>query len=349
MSAPARNVMLLASFEDERHERIMRDCASVIGKDIGQLWYVTQLGRVGYTGARLFKCHVKNGRVFVVKVDTQNSIEEEAAAIAGINPYYDAGLLNPQPVVCDDLAALLYKYMGGTNVARAAQVKEFHEIAFDIVAIDDASVGQLMKNVYSQLQHSGSGGIEQIAYVDEYHKYLRSHRSKDAMQSFLKQDFQQERFDFHKTNIVNPSHFVQDPRFRSPTNMRRGPVHGDLHPKNVMVDPAGNVYLIDFAWAKNIAHRLKDYVLMECSLRFMLFPPRVNLDEQLAVDQVLLSADGTQSVSDITKESTLADHYRRLATLVGEIRASALPVLVSSGPGVSTNTWLLSSSSSTGC
>ena len=49
--------------------------------------------------------------------------------------------------------------------------------------------------------------------------------------------------------------------------MSIGAIHGDLHPGNVVLkeeDP----HLIDFGWAQCTAHTAKDFVLMECNLRF---------------------------------------------------------------------------------
>ena len=45
------------------------------------------------------------------------------------------------------------------------------------------------------------------------------------------------------------------------------PVHGDLHPSNVLIDSRGFPALIDFAFAHAPAHYVKDFVLMECSVR----------------------------------------------------------------------------------
>lgn len=46
-----------------------------------------------------------------------------------------------------------------------------------------------------------------------------------------------------------------------------GPVHGDLHPKNVVIDRNLRVNVIDYGWASRSGHIIKDYVLMEANLR----------------------------------------------------------------------------------
>jgi serine/threonine protein kinase len=47
-----------------------------------------------------------------------------------------------------------------------------------------------------------------------------------------------------------------------------GAIHGDLHPKNIVLSMR-TPHLIDFGWAKGDAHIAKDFVLLECNLRFM--------------------------------------------------------------------------------
>jgi hypothetical protein len=50
-------------------------------------------------------------------------------------------------------------------------------------------------------------------------------------------------------------------------NACAGPVHGDLHPKNVVIDRNQRVNVIDYGWASPSGHIIKDYVLMEANLR----------------------------------------------------------------------------------
>ncbi|APZ94397.1 hypothetical protein [Fuerstiella marisgermanici] len=47
-----------------------------------------------------------------------------------------------------------------------------------------------------------------------------------------------------------------------------GGVHGDLHPKNIVFAQDGP-RIIDFGWADGDAHIAKDFVLMECNLRYV--------------------------------------------------------------------------------
>ncbi|MBV9125329.1 MAG: phosphotransferase, partial [Planctomycetes bacterium] len=57
--------------------------------------------------------------------------------------------------------------------------------------------------------------------------------------------------------------------------MRLGVVHGDLHPGNIILRTGEPPAIIDFGWSKDLAHVAKDYVLMECNIRFLTLRPQV--------------------------------------------------------------------------
>ena len=58
-----------------------------------------------------------------------------------------------------------------------------------------------------------------------------------------------------------------------------GAVHGDLHPGNVVIASENQPRIIDFGWAQDDAHIAKDFVLMECNLRFLFLHPQLASDE----------------------------------------------------------------------
>ena len=73
-----------------------------------------------------------------------------------------------------------------------------------------------------------------------------------------------------------------------------GPIHGDVHPSNVLLcKSAGGKFtpqLIDFADYDPRGHVLRDFVLMECSLRFHRFQRSINFTEQQKFDDYVLKA-----------------------------------------------------------
>ncbi|WP_437914822.1 phosphotransferase [Sorangium sp. So ce302] len=61
--------------------------------------------------------------------------------------------------------------------------------------------------------------------------------------------------------------------------MRMGAIHGDLHPGNVILRDHGLPTIIDFGWAQDRAHVAKDFVLLECNLRFLTLRTELRTDE----------------------------------------------------------------------
>jgi hypothetical protein len=55
-----------------------------------------------------------------------------------------------------------------------------------------------------------------------------------------------------------------------------GPVHGDLHPKNIVIGNDGAVQIIDFGWARADVHVVVDYLLLDINLRGTTLPSQVN-------------------------------------------------------------------------
>jgi hypothetical protein len=65
--------------------------------------------------------------------------------------------------------------------------------------------------------------------------------------------------------------------------------HGDLHAQNVLVDPGGRCWPIDFAWCTNGSSPVVDLVMLECSIKFLAFPMRTDLQEMIRLEQALTS------------------------------------------------------------
>ncbi|ATB27699.1 hypothetical protein MEBOL_001143 [Melittangium boletus DSM 14713] len=55
-----------------------------------------------------------------------------------------------------------------------------------------------------------------------------------------------------------------------------GAVHGDLHPKNIVLTGYDGVQIIDFGWATNPRHVVVDYVLLDLNLRGTTLPSQID-------------------------------------------------------------------------
>lgn len=93
-----------------------------------------------------------------------------------------------------------------------------------------------------------------------------------------------------------------------------GAVHGDLHPGNVVLSPANRPRVIDFGWARDQSHIAKDYVLLECNLRFLVL--RTQLSEK--------DLSGlTGWIAWDAGPPTLTEYAARRAAIITRLRALA--------------------------
>jgi hypothetical protein len=74
--------------------------------------------------------------------------------------------------------------------------------------------------------------------------------------------------------------------FEFKDNLSIGPIHGDLHSQNVLVADGDRIQLIDFGWT-GFKWRAIDFLMMECSLKFVVSPPHASLDDLLNIDIIL--------------------------------------------------------------
>ena len=66
-----------------------------------------------------------------------------------------------------------------------------------------------------------------------------------------------------------------------------GPVHGDLHPKNIVLDRDGELYIIDFGWARTGAPVVVDYIMLDINLRSITLPSQVGVQHVLDIASFL--------------------------------------------------------------
>jgi hypothetical protein len=109
-------------------------------------------------------------------------------------------------------------------------------------------------------------GTREVTYREEYGKYLRG--LDDPVAPIPRALFGNESLTrLFGEEWPNPGAVVRRVLDLPEFSACCGPVHGDLHPKNVVVDRNLRVNVIDYGWASRSGHIIKDYVLMEANLR----------------------------------------------------------------------------------
>lgn len=138
------------------------------------------------------------------------------------------------------------------------------------------SVFSLLRNCHTRL---GTARREARSVGREYAWYLRDLGSTWGREwAETWGDASEARIAGGGDRDINPLWLVE--RLKSEEyEMYLGAVHGDLHPGNIVVSRGGQPAIIDFGWALDKAHIAKDFVLMECNLRFLTLRPQVRPSE----------------------------------------------------------------------
>lgn len=75
-----------------------------------------------------------------------------------------------------------------------------------------------------------------------------------------------------------------------------GAVHGDLHPKNIVINSESAARIIDFGWAKRESHIVQDYLLLDINLRGTTLPSQTSEADVLALAGFLDPSEDVDSL-----------------------------------------------------
>jgi hypothetical protein len=291
---------------------------------------VRELGRYGNSGARLLLGVLSSRMPLVVKIHDKVKIQKEHQAMKRVANFFRDVNLPAEPAYYGDKGALLYWHQGAGAESQLCSSNELRDIVFDydepnrLFRHSDNDIVALLRKVWHCCGAArDSAKKAPFNYNDEYKRYMRKEAAEAVLSCIVGRNRDKQDMLFMGGEVSNPLLFINAKCLQQQYFGKIGPVHGDLHANNVIVDGSGSVHLIDFAWATSRRHVLVDYVLMECSLRFLLFPHHVDPIEQLEVDTILLKPDGGKRLAGWDWDSPLANYYRRLGIVVDEIRTQA--------------------------
>jgi Ternary complex associated domain 9 len=154
---------------------------------------------------------------------------------------------------------------------------------------DNATVRAALQEVYALLRNChkrfGRAAREVRSFGDEYEWYLRGYGATAGESTVWGPEWveiwgrpDQKLVNAGGARAINPIWVLHQIHGLRAT-LHLGVIHGDLHPGNIILRdrlPA----IIDFGWARDQSHIAKDYVLMECNLRFLSLRPQLR-DEEL--------------------------------------------------------------------
>ncbi len=124
-------------------------------------------------------------------------------------------------------------------------------------------------------------------YLEEYKWYLRNH--SDWSNVWLNCWGSSETKDLMEFNRqwINPF-WILDKVLEKKQDFSCGAIHGDLHPRNIVIAQDDTPMIIDFGWTQKSAHFVKDFALMEANFRFIQLPSDRSYD---FVDQLSKSIE----------------------------------------------------------
>jgi hypothetical protein len=149
----------------------------------------------------------------------------------------------------------------------------------------------ILNTAYEILQAAHKGKMNTICYFTHYAPYLRLEKGwRSWLQIATGSNDQIEVFG---RTVRNPLFLIN--KLEEEPKVTEGVahlscVHGDLHPRNILVQDGQKACLIDFEWADDKYHTIVDFVLMETILKFVYIPwfvsraDIVKFENQLAQD-----------------------------------------------------------------
>lgn len=278
--------------------------------------------------------------IIIKSEECGNHLEEEFQGAKGIIPYARSSQTFVLPILRgrteSNIEYLMSKsivgYNGNDIEAEDAQIHTFLECLLNQEANDKRT--SILDYVYKKLRdiHLGpsyclnKNEVVTISYKDEYNRYLRGMNLEnitDITPFWCKNPLGKCRECQENDCPIIVFHRV----YEMNCSMHLGGIHGDIHPRNIVCLPVDaqngewlsqEVYIIDYGWASDNAHIAKDYVLMECNLRFMCLLSTISYLDM----EILTQAITEESISDAMQNEALSEYAKGVVQLIERIRSN---------------------------
>lgn len=153
-----------------------------------------------------------------------------------------------------------------------------------------SNIQNILNVIYSNLKpfhlRLGYNSTEVRNIIEEYRWYLRGIESeKDNSWRNIWENVWADKTiklidEFGGKSWVNPIYILEQLNNFN-VSLHMGSVHGDLHPRNIVISHGNIPHMIDFAWSQDMVHIVKDFVLMECNFRFVVLKSQIKYSDCL--------------------------------------------------------------------
>jgi hypothetical protein len=292
---------------------------------------VRPLGRYGYTESRLYLvyCAPKDAGIpFVVKTDRPEVVKREADGVNRLRVYFtgaQSAYVFPHPHVGPP-EAIIYPLVSLDGSETVTELKELVFLPEHARHEDRPSSVRLLQSTYESCRTSHRGSIAPFQIGSQYEAYLRETPERlldDPLPNVFPRGNDAA---IYGQTLRDPRRILEAVKQHQVTSLVC-PVHGDLHPNNVLFGRNFVPVLIDYAFGHLNGHFIKDFALMECSLRFLQVPKLLQPDLMARLDDALLEEDGYTALDEdaaykyvFESGGRTAEVLRETADLVKTIR-----------------------------
>lgn len=287
----AKNVPITVDTERPEHAELLTRAAFDRFKDTTEL-RVTPTTRLGRVETRLFRVRaVRSGggmsNYYYSKIGQAKLLRDEFAAYRKY--------VRDQLPQASEAWLIAYKGLACLSSIAAGLPSSNHPTALvDVLerGYDVGKVSAALARLYGQLflPWHAARQVGQIEWFRHYEWYLRWSRTTEFVQRWIGSPSPRKFLVARGKKWPCPIETIErlrDERAGAEVFMR--PVHGDLHQRNIIVDPIGDEYnpwLIDFEWTQ-VFHSMVDYVLLEASLKIFHFSRYISEDRYMSLHDVL--------------------------------------------------------------
>ena len=185
-----------------------------------------------------------------------------------------------------------------------AQPVPLHETINDT---SEVNIPKIIGSIYDSMKRwEQSGKLGVIQWSSHYDLappggktgYLRWGRTKTKAKEWLGENaMAEQKILFHGRELWSPLYAVQQiERSKLSAQVKIRPVHGDLHPNNIIIEKVGQEskpWIIDFGWTRRF-HALVDYSLLEASLKIFNYSRFFSEERYLVLHDLLALFDKTE-------------------------------------------------------
>jgi hypothetical protein len=257
-----------------------------------------------------------------VKTDRPEVVKREAEGVRQLSVYFTgAQSARIYPDRHDEPPeAIIYPLVSLDGTGTVTELKELVFLPAHARRPDRPSSVDLLQSTYESCRSSHVCSKATVRFGTQYEAYLRETPER-LLADPLPQVFPR------GDDTIIYGQTLKDPRRilnavkEIEVNSVVCPVHGDLHPNNVLFGRNFVPVLIDYAFGHRGGHFIKDFVLMECSLRFLQTPKLLQPDLVARLDDALLEEEGYEAIlEDMDTTGRTAEVLKETADLVSTIR-----------------------------